>query len=242
MGKRGPLSKADWLRLPLSRLFAHLSRAGPGSDRKFRLFGCACVRRVWDRLTDECWRRSVEAAEGHADGTLSDAERDAAHEAAAKATQALRRTSLPAPRSRRDLDPSYNAAAAATRLTTARESAWMAAGQAMGHAHLAVGEEDKQGQAEFATAILRDLFYPYGPAAADPAWLAWRRGTVVRLARAAYDERRLPEGTLDPGRLAVLSDALEEAGCDDADILGHLREPAPHARGCWVVDQLLSKV
>lgn len=29
--------------------------------------------------------------------------------------------------------------------------------------------------------------------------------------------------TLDPARLAVLSDALEEAGCDDQDILLHLR-------------------
>jgi hypothetical protein len=82
--------------------------------------------------------------------------------------------------------------------------------------------------------LLRDVFgpLPFRPVAPDPAWLAWRGGTVPRLARAAYDDRAFD-------RLPVLADALEEAGCDDADILGHLRGPGPHARGCWVVDALL---
>jgi len=71
--------------------------------------------------------------------------------------------------------------------------------------------------------------------------LAWNAGAVRRLAEAAYAERQLPAGALDPARLAVLADALEEAGCTDADILGHLRAAAPHARGCWAVDLLLGK-
>jgi hypothetical protein len=61
------------------------------------------------------------------------------------------------------------------------------------------------------------------------------------MAQTAYDERILPAGTLDPDRLAVLADALEDAGCDNADILSHLRGPGPHVRGCWVVDLLLGK-
>lgn len=36
-------------------------------------------------------------------------------------------------------------------------------------------------------------------------------------------------------RMAILADALEEAGCVDADLLGHCREPQPHVRGCWVI-------
>jgi hypothetical protein len=64
---------------------------------------------------------------------------------------------------------------------------------------------------------------------------------VVSLAQAAYDERDLPSGHLDPGRLAVLADALEDAGGSDPDILGHLRGPGPHTRGCWVLDALLRK-
>jgi hypothetical protein len=51
----------------------------------------------------------------------------------------------------------------------------------------------------------------------------------------------LPSGHLDTSRLLVLADSLEEAGCTDADILGHLRGTGPHVRGCWLVDLLLAK-
>jgi hypothetical protein len=57
---------------------------------------------------------------------------------------------------------------------------------------------------------------------------------VPRLVRGIHEERAFD-------RLAVLADALEEAGCADADILSHLRGPGPHVRGCWVVDLLLGK-
>jgi hypothetical protein len=90
--------------------------------------------------------------------------------------------------------------------------------------------------------LLRDVVgNPFRPVALSPSWLTWNDGIVVRLARAAYDERKVPEGTLDNGRLAILADALEEAGCSDADILGHLRRPGPHVRGCWLVDLCLGK-
>src|SRR5262249_31778719 len=42
----------------------------------------------------------------------------------------------------------------------------------------------------------------------------WQTATVLALAQAAYDNRILPAGTLEPARLAILADALEEAGCD----------------------------
>jgi hypothetical protein len=87
--------------------------------------------------------------------------------------------------------------------------------------------------------LLRDVFgNPFRPVTPDPDWLT---PTVVSLAQAAYDERQLPEGTLDPARLSVLADALEDAGCTDAELLGHLRGPGPHIRGCWVLDLLLGK-
>jgi hypothetical protein len=41
--------------------------------------------------------------------------------------------------------------------------------------------------------------------------------------------------------LPVLVDALQVAGCTDADILDHCRQPGEHIRGCWVVDLLLSR-
>ena len=88
--------------------------------------------------------------------------------------------------------------------------------------------------------IFRELFgNPFAPISIRPAWST---PTVTNLAQAAYEERALPSGKLDAARLAVLSDALEEAGCDNADILNHLRSSGPHVRGCWAVDLLLGKV
>jgi hypothetical protein len=67
-----------------------------------------------------------------------------------------------------------------------------------------------------------------------PAWLAWNGGTVPKLAQAVYEERAFD-------RLAIMADALEDAGCADPDLLGHLRGPDWHARGCWAVDLILGK-
>jgi hypothetical protein len=79
---------------------------------------------------------------------------------------------------------------------------------------------------------------PFRPVPLDPAWLTQ---SVTGLARAAYEDRALPSGELDPGRLSVLADALLDAGCTDAAILDHLRSPGPHVRGCWPIDLLLAK-
>jgi hypothetical protein len=56
----------------------------------------------------------------------------------------------------------------------------------------------------------------------------------VSLATGIYDERAFD-------RLPILADALEEAGCDNADVLAHCRGDGPHARGCWVVDGVLGR-
>ena len=51
------------------------------------------------------------------------------------------------------------------------------------------------------------------------------------LAQAIYDRRAFD-------LLPDLADALEVAGCNNADILAHCRQPGPHVRGCWPVDLL----
>jgi hypothetical protein len=90
--------------------------------------------------------------------------------------------------------------------------------------------------------IMRDVFgNPFRPVSLDPGWPQWNGGTVTKIAQAIYDERQLPSGHLDTTRLAILADALEDAGCDQPDLLDHLRGPGPHVRGCWVVDLLLGK-
>jgi hypothetical protein len=77
--------------------------------------------------------------------------------------------------------------------------------------------------------------------AGAPALLAWHDRTVIRLATAVYEDRVLPAGTFRQDRLAVLADALEDAGSSDAELLAHLRGPGPHYRGCHVVDLLLNR-
>ena len=61
-----------------------------------------------------------------------------------------------------------------------------------------------------------------------------KRLTVVSIAAAIYADRAFD-------RLPILADALEEAGCTNADVLLHCRQPGDHVRGCWVVDLVLGK-
>jgi hypothetical protein len=92
--------------------------------------------------------------------------------------------------------------------------------------------------------LLRDIVgNPFGaPLVIAPSVLQWNGGIVKCLAEAAYEQRTLPSGALDSARLAMLADALEEAGCQDEEMLRHLRQQdAVHVRGCWVVDTLLAK-
>lgn len=89
--------------------------------------------------------------------------------------------------------------------------------------------------------FLRDIFGPlaFGSIDIDPLLLT---GTVLALAQVAYDERQMPSGILDNQRLAVLADALEESGCTDPEVLGHLRDKdAVHVRGCFALDLILRK-
>lgn len=103
-------------------------------------------------------------------------------------------------------------------------------------------EAEYLGQASF----LRDIFgdQPFRTSRLD----ALRRTPLVlSLAHAAYEERIAPDPsrpgwlTLDPTRLTVFADALEDAGCTATELLDHLRSPGPHVRGCFALDHVLDK-
>jgi hypothetical protein len=85
-------------------------------------------------------------------------------------------------------------------------------------------------------AILRDVLgNPFRePLDLSPAVIGWNDGALRKLAQTIYDERAF-------NRMPVLADALEDASCNNADILNHCRQPGEHVRGCWVVDLLLGK-
>ena len=75
----------------------------------------------------------------------------------------------------------------------------------------------------------------FGTPFAAPDWNpAWLTSTVRDLAAHIYATR---EFTTTP----ILADALQDAGCDDEQILTHCRGEKPHARGCWVLDAILGK-
>jgi hypothetical protein len=96
---------------------------------------------------------------------------------------------------------------------------------------------------EIHVGMLLDLFgNPFRlPPFLPPAVLAWNDRSIPRIAQAIYDERHLPEGTLDKARLAILADALLDAGCDDDELIRHCQSDGPHVRGCWAVDLVLGK-
>src|SRR5262245_24148029 len=186
------------------------------SERKARLLVCAAALSAWGQLTDERSRRAVEVAERFADGAAGEAERLTAARAAEHATWELGGLGAPG----------------------AAHLACLAVDPAVGVDPLAAAERvarDKSG--EYA-GLARDLFgNPLRSLQLNPSLLT---PTILSLAQAACEQRLLPQGHLDPVRLAVLADALEEVGAG-ADVVGHLRSPGPHMRGCHVVDAVLGR-
>jgi hypothetical protein len=86
----------------------------------------------------------------------------------------------------------------------------------------------------FIVRLLHDIFgpLPFRDVAIAPEWLT---STVTALARGIYDEKAFE-------RMPILADALQDAGCDNDEILNHCRAAGwEHVRGCWVVDLLLGK-
>jgi hypothetical protein len=256
------VTEADWnSSQDPQAMLAFLRDVGKLSEQKARLFAVTCCRRLWELLKDERTRRGVEVAVRFADGTgfaeelsavwtdtwraYHDTEKgwlssqrsvpDAAFQAAMLAAQAVAWVTM-------DDDPRLPHADGLSRIVrivpvvveSARYASYAMAQQ----------EERAPGREHHAQVfLLRDLFgpLPFRPVPVAPVVLQWRDGTVVRLAQAAYEQRSLPEGRLDAFRLAVLADALEEAGCQDEEVLTHLREQKGHWRGCWMLDLLLGK-
>jgi hypothetical protein len=212
--------------------------AGRASDRKVRLFACACCRRVW-HLIPPYHRRTVEVAERFADGL-------ATREELRQSYQITRET--PAD-DEGDFDPAAEGEdydefcvpwpSSATTATAFPPGCWDELDASYWSARLAAWGRpgpEYQKEREAHAHLLRDVFgNPFRPVPAPPpAVLAWNDGTAVKLAQAVYEERAFD-------RLPIVADALEEAGCADAELLGHLHGPGPHARGCWALDLLLGK-
>jgi hypothetical protein len=212
-------------------------------NRKALLLMCACVRRLWDVSYFRRCHRAVEILECQADVAASNPlARDTASDlrkARLEATEVMGGMWWQA-----SIDYSENDIPTAWETATyTSETLVIAAGRlvriAAGLSDDRPGDEHREPEERAQCDVLRCVFgNPFRDVAFDPAW---RTATTVDVARGAYHERTMPQGTIDPNRLGVLADALMDAGCSDAEILGHLRNVGPHVRGCWVIDLVLDR-
>jgi hypothetical protein len=215
-----------------SRLLKHFHRHR--LPRKRRLFATACCRRIWDQMADDRSRRAVEVAEAFADGCASRVELQNAYREARQATVEADISVVRQPILQRDVHWQRFEAAQAAALASATRNTTVTFISA---AHALPMRDLKQLQNEFRrqSDLIRDILgNPFRPMVVKPAWLSWNHGTVPAIARHIYDDRAFHD-------LPILADALEDAGCTNADLLDHCRGPCPHVRGCWAVDLLLGK-
>jgi hypothetical protein len=213
------VTEAEWLACtdPDSMIFHLHAKA---SNRKLRLYCCACVRRVWDQLASvESGHQAVQVAEAFADGQKTPQDLAAS---SLEVESAIRLTSVGKVRNAL-LAAGWCVSGSIDALGITRSVAWGAA-----YASRQAAAAERSAQVE----LLREMFgNPFRPVTLDPAR---RTPKALTLAREIYGERAFD-------RLPALADRLEQAGCTNPDIVRHCRSPGPHVRGCWVVDLLLGK-
>ena len=208
------------------------------SDRQLRLFAVACCRRIEHLLNGQCVLHGIHAAEFFADDPIWTAERvttrealDDAYHTRCEPVDPRRRQAVhsaleavwylvrwePCPNEYGGVPPENMVASLAT--------------QAMGKVQRWKERWELQVQCE----LLRDITgNPFRPVTVDPTWLTWNDASIPKIAQSIYDSHRFED-------LPILADALEEAGCTNAQILTHLRGPGPHTRGCWPLDLILDR-
>jgi len=202
------------------------------SNRKLRLFACTCCRAFIHHADERC-RDALAVADAFAEGLATAKELETARRVAydvfcefegvpEKVGNAVSLACCHEDLGRNVVDVAHSAHSLAV---VGVERSFMKAARIL--------ERRKQCR------WLRDIFgSPFRPVTLHPLWLT---PGVANLGAAAYEVRALPSGELDSQRLAVLADALEEAGCADPELLGHLRSPGPHVRWCWALDLILGK-
>jgi hypothetical protein len=252
------MTEAEWQTCSEPALMlGHLQQAGlprtKGGRRKLLIYGAACCRRVWDLLPDVRFQQAVHSLEQFADGAIDRAALGKALLAAKKAVTALKRKNRGACWDGWHTWMGQDAAAEMVVRSLAGGSVkvahqvsgliptafyWAALANTKGTEFKDAIRDGEKAQANgrlFACLTVLETFNPFRPVRVDATH---RTPTIASLARAAYDERAVPSGELDPHRLAVLADALEEADAP-GDMVAHLRSPGPHVRGCHTIDLIL---
>jgi hypothetical protein len=201
-------------------------------DRKKLLLVAYLLRQIADQLTHPIFMEAIETGEKCADGLISKEEMWAMEGRAAKFFDS--HTFRP--------EAAYDAADCAHRyLYEQNETSEMmvrAAGSRAVRLAKSRGKKADQVRREAQDAMVmlnRRLLYEVHGNPFRPVKFAdsWRTDTAVALAKQMYDSR-------DFSAMPILADALQDAGCDNEDVLNHCRDTNQlHIRGCWVVDLVL---
>jgi hypothetical protein len=192
----------------------NLTLESQANDRKWRLFVCACCRRLWP-LLEKRSREAVEIGERLADGRATHEEAQTAETEACKVWSEAKGPESPSQTAGRV------AQAAVAKLD------WQVVHSVVNFAAQATSLAEYSAQCD----LMREVFgNPFRPIVVD-AWLTPR---VRELAYAIYKARAF-------SRMGELADALEQAGCTDRAILEHCRVRTSHVPGCWVLDMLLGR-
>jgi hypothetical protein len=253
------MTEAQWLAESDPRATLPMVR-DRASRRKLRLLACGCCRRFWFEMGGPVARQKVARAEMYADGEITETTFLAAFsgetdytrytilEQLHRAAQALgwpeveeHSEFLATPREPREY---------AERQTDEVLSHLAEAG---GLDYLGVCRQRQLPSEEYLTFVdradrerqagvtreraaqahlVRDIFAnPFRSVRFSPEW---RTATAIALAQQMYESREF-------SAMPILADALQDAGCDNDEVLSHCRGAGPHVRGCWVVDLVLGK-
>lgn len=208
------LDQVAWMRLKRSR-------------RKERLCSCACCFALGDSLSNKTQRSALLASERYADGLIKSATLGTWW------TRMNTLTNRARPKNNRET----------AEVAICRAVAWACKEDRFFERHNTIYTlcNSKSGLKSsvreplrpVVAGIIRDIFgNPFRKITFNKKW---RTDTAVSLARAMYDSREF-------SAMPILADALQDAGCDNEDVLSHCRDANQvHVRGCWVVDVVLEK-
>jgi hypothetical protein len=213
------VTEAEWLACrDVCDMFEYVEPTA--SARKTRLLGCACVRWAWEWGHNEPAPEAVHVAEAFADGRATNEDM-------------IRVASEMGVLWRQHDEPyrPYPRTCELTELLASLDNAraWLGEINAFASDMNIVDEPEWLKTVEFVRDIFGNPFrhVPFSP--------SWRTDTTILLAKQIYESR-------DFSALPILADALQDAGCDNADILDHCcNANSTHVRGCWVVDLALAK-
>jgi hypothetical protein len=213
----------DWLTsvCPASMFYTteHLpNRRAVRSARRLRLYSCGCYTIIWDRIKMQGIKDVIIKTEEWADGKIT--------------KEDLRPYRYPKGESRHGSPDWYLKLSIGSLITPHVIPAYMAYLTRSAIDPAKYERAGKWADCPPQADLVREVFgNPFRPVKFPKGC---RTNTAVQIARQMYDER-------DFSATPILADALEDAGCDSADVLTHLRSPGPHVRGCWAVDLVLGK-